>query len=382
MRLRLLIISGVTALIGLLGLAQLAGAAYIRTANNLTTSQNTINDTVYVAGRTIDIDSEVFGDVFCAGQNVTVSGTVHGDVICAGQNVTLNGKVDGDIRLAGQTVTINSAIAGNATVGGQSLVLTLAGSIGGDLSTGAGDATLNGKIGRDVLIGGQEVTVNNAIGRNLKAGAENLHLTSRARVGGNVELTSKNNIDRDSGAVVAGKVTRTEPKQETKKNGFNWWWLLYVFVAMLLTALVLALLFPRPLHTASDQAVRRPWVVLLTGFLASLAAPVVILLLTLTVAGIPLAVLAAMVWMVLLFLSGPLAAYYLGRLILRGSTRPLLIMLTGALILLVVYFIPFLGMIVMLFAVWFGLGMLLQEFFRLTPRPAYNLQTANAKNKI
>jgi hypothetical protein len=131
-------------------------------------------------------------------------------------------------------------------------------------------------------------------------------------------------------------------------------------------------LFPRLFQNVTDQAARRPWIALLTGFVASFAVPIIIVLLAVTVIGIPLALFVGLLWLVAEFLSGPLFAYYLGRLILRRSRQPVLIMLVGSILLTILYFIPFLGILAILAAVWFGTGMLLLEVFSRTPRPVYD----------
>lgn len=362
--------------IGLFGFITLASAYSFHSGNNVTLSQKTIYDSVYMAGRTVDINNTVYGDVFCAGQNVNVTGTVHGDVICAGQTVNVTGKVDGDVRLAGQNVTLGANVSGNATIGGQSFTLTSSGKVGGDLTAGSADTTLNGAVGRDAVLGGTTVTVNNTVGRNIKAQADTMKLTANARVGGNIALTSQHALSQDKGAVVTGTVSLTKPSETSKPRhaapfGFGFIWFIYWFVAMLVTAIVLTLLFPRLFHSVTNQAMPRPWKALLIGFLATIAAPIIIVLSAASIIGLPLALLAGLAWLVVLLLSGPAFGYYLGRLILRGTRSPLLFMLVGAAVLVVLYFIPIVGILAVLAAMWIGTGMLLLALFRRTPRPSY-----------
>lgn len=74
----------------------------------------TVDGTLFAAGRTVDIAGTVNGDVFCAGREYAVSGTVNGDVICAAQARRVSGTVEGDVRAAGRAVTIGDGrIAGN-----------------------------------------------------------------------------------------------------------------------------------------------------------------------------------------------------------------------------------------------------------------------------
>lgn len=355
----------------------IASAHTFRTGDNVILAQNQqVNESLFAAGRSVDISSEVNGDIFCAAQTVNISGIVHGDVICAAQTINLTGRVDGDIRLAGQTVTVGATVSGNATIAGQSFTLASTGSIGGDATIGSTDTTFNGPVGRDVAIGGNNVTIASSVGRNVKASAINLHLNSSANITGDVDFTSKNEVDKAAGAVVGGKVSRSEPvKKGTSKNGavfgFQLAWFFYCFLAMLLTAMAIALLFPRLLQVVSDNAMPRPWKALLTGFLAFLAMPFIVLILAITVIGMPLAFMLGMLWLVVILLSGPIFGYYLGRIILKGYHHVLPIMLLGASILLVLYFIPFIGILALLSATWVGSGMLLLEVFNRFQKPSY-----------
>jgi cytoskeletal protein CcmA (bactofilin family) len=366
---------------------KIASAQTFRSGSNITIGQaEQIDSTLFVAGRNIDINSEVFGDVFCAGQTVNINASVHGDIICAAQTINVSGKVDGDVRLAGQTVTVSAQIAGNGTIGGQSFTLNSNGTIDGDLTVGSADATVNGAVGRDIVAGSSNLTISSSVGRNVKGNVNNLNLTSGAKVQGNIDYTSNNDLNRASGAQIEGEVTRTTPKQPAASKrgavfGFGVVWFLYLFFAMLLTAMALALLFPRVLHTITNQAIPKPWKALLTGFLASIAMPFVLLLLAISIIGIPLAFIVGLLWLVVFLLSGPIFGYYLGRLILRDSNNSLLIMLVGASVLLVLYFIPILGFFVLLAASWIGIGMILLEAFKRTPKPQYTIATTNTNNR-
>src|SRR6185369_15950868 len=84
-----------------------ASAQNFRTGNATTVGANeTVNSTLWISGRSIDIAGTVNGDVFCGGQTVTVSGTVRGDLLCAAQTIVISGTVTGDVRSAAQTITL------------------------------------------------------------------------------------------------------------------------------------------------------------------------------------------------------------------------------------------------------------------------------------
>lgn len=386
MRWSKLLLIGILTALPLVGFAGVAHAQSFRTGTNtVVSSSETVDGTLFISGRSVEIAGTVNGDVFVAGQTVTVSGTVTGDVLGAGQTVRVSGRVDGDVRVAGQTVTIGATVGRNLSAAGQAVTVEGGGRVEGDASLAGTDVVINGSVGRDVMLGTNTATLNGRVGRNIQAGTDQLALGNEADIGGDVTYTSKRTVTRSSGAQVAGKVTRSEPagKRESKQaEGFAWAFVLWLLTSMLLLAVVLVLLLPRLFQQATTDAVRNLGWVFLTGFVASLVLPIVIIGLMFTVIGIPLALLMLLVWLVLLMLSGPFAAYLLGYSILRNRTdNAIWYILTGGVILLLVYLIPVLGFLVLLVAHWFGLGMQLWQL-RHVPKPRYHMVEAEATSAL
>ncbi len=100
--------------------------------------------------------------------------------------------------------------------------------------------------------------------------------------------------------------------------------------------------------------------------------PVVIIVLLLTFVGIPLAVFTGLAWMLALMLSAPIAAFYVGSLIMRKERRAPLVMLVGSLVLGLICLVPVLGSIVTVVAAWFGTGNLLLNLKQLYRKPKYS----------
>lgn len=374
--------------VAFLAWGRLASAQSFHTGSNVMVNEATpINKTVFAAGQTVDIDATVYGDVFCAGQTVTVSGTIHGDVICAGQTVTVSGHVYGDVRLAGQSVSLSAVVDGNATIGAQTFKLSSGGSVAGDVTTGSTDTVFDGAVGRNVIAGGETLTFAGKVGGDVTAMATHVQLLSSAKLQGNIEYTSDNKLSQASGATVAGTITQKTPSHHDGRSkhgaifGFGFGWFVYVLLAFAFTATMLSLLFPQLLRSVSEQAITRPWRVLLAGFLSMFVVPVVLFVCAMTVVGIPLAVLGGIAWLLILSLSGLFFAYYIGRLVLRSARHTVLTMLAGVAVVTVAYFIPVLGFLVWLASLWFGTGMLLLELFRRTPRPAYEGATPTSAKK-
>jgi cytoskeletal protein CcmA (bactofilin family) len=360
----------------ILAWVSVAHAQSFRSGNNVTVaSGQVVNSTLFATGQTVDIAGTVNGDVFCAGQSVTVSGRVNGDVICAGQDLTVTGTVTGDVRLAGQQVTLGAAVGGNATIGAETYSQTSNGKVDGDLSVGANQATLNGRVGRDVAAGGTTLIVANVVGRNVQFAGTNVKLASNARVGGSINYTSNNTLQKSNGAIVAGSVTKHAPSSKQEKHvwPFSWLFALYIFVSCLIAALLLVLLFPRMFEHTARTARAHMGKTFLVGLLASIIVPALLMVLLVTIIGIPFALLAGLIWLLLGILATPTAAYLLGHYILSGSRNAILIMLVGAAILFLLYLLPFIGFLVWLLAEWFGLGALLLQSRRVG-MPHYNME--------
>lgn len=364
----------VFALVGLVFLAWggVANALSFHSGNNVLVRQTEkIDHTVFAGGNNVDINAEVYGDVFCAGQTVRISGTIHGDVICAGQTVTITGKVDGDVRLAGQNVVVSANVGGNATIAGQTFMLDSNASIDGDTTVGSSTALFNGSVGRDLLLGSQSANLNSVVGRDIKAGVTDLELGKTAKVKGNINYTSDNQLVKQDGAEIGGTVTQEKPKKDTGAKrislfGFSVFWFLFLIPSLLLVSIVLAFLFPDFMLATTERGLHSFWKPLLTGFLAFCAAPIVFVLLMVSMIGIPLGLIALLAWLVIISLSGPISGLYLGRRLFASIKHPVLSTIFGGLLLLVLYYIPVVGFFALLWAGCFGSGMLLQQIFQHT----------------
>lgn len=382
----LLVLSGLMGLLSL-GAASSVHAQSFRTGDVTNVgSSEVIDSSLYAAGRTVDISAEVQGDLYCAGQNVTVSGKVHGDILCAGQTVQILGEVDGDIRVAGQTVTLQGKVTGSATIAAQSFVQDSKAQIGKDLTLGSSDATLNGFIGRDIVLGGASIHLSGTVGRNITGSVDSFRLENSAIVGGKVDYTSANQLQKSEQAKVAGNITRHEPKDSghSKRGavfGFAIGWFLYCLMAMSLITLVLILLLPRLLRVLTDRALANPWKPLLVGLTTSIIVPIMLVVLLITVIGIPLAIMLGLVWLLICFTSAPVSGYYVGRQVLPRDNNEVLTALVGSALLLVLYFIPFIGFFIFLLAFWLGSGVIVMEFSgRVHPRS--NTHAHKAKSTL
>jgi hypothetical protein len=152
--------------------------------------------------------------------------------------------------------------------------------------------------------------------------------------------------------------------------------LLYALVAFSIIALIAGLLLPRWLQRVTDHLVPSPWKALLVGFVASIAVPIALFFVAITIVGAPLALAGALVWTVMVLATFVYGAFYIGRLVFRDRQHPVVMSLVGGVILIVALQIPWLNILVWLAMVFFGLGAQLLELHR--QRPWHRAPTAIA----
>lgn len=382
MRMKLLgILVALALLVG--GLAGAASAQSFRAADSVSLgADETVDSSAWLTGSTINVAGTVNGDLYCAGQNVTVSGTVNGDVICAGQTITVTGTVNGDVRLAGQTTTIGGTVMGDASAVGQVLLIETKGVVKRDLAFAGQHAGLSGVVGRDMVAAADSITLDSSVGRNVTAQVMQLTLKDTALVGGDVNYTSPQRAAIDEGAQISGKVAYVHKEMNNGEvvSGMIVAYIAFMlFLALILytSALLFSLLFPGLLRRVTDPTLAAPsqaGIALLVGLGATFLMPLVLFVLGLTIVGLPLAIVLAIGWLLIVSVSGAFTAFYLGRLVWHSVGNAVAAMAIGALLLIVLMLLPVIGIFVAMLSLWYGTGAMLMELKRDYGMPKYTLK--------
>ena len=145
-----------------------------------------IDDTVFLGGKTAIVAGVVDGDVFAAAERVEVTGTVHGNVLAAGQSVTISGEVDGNVHAAGKNVEVDSKVGGTGFLAGQNVLLTE----GGELARGgffAGESVRSkGRVGRGLHFAAETLELSGSVERNVRGYGSVVAVSSTGSVGGDL----------------------------------------------------------------------------------------------------------------------------------------------------------------------------------------------------
>lgn len=289
-------------------------------------------------GETVD------GDLTAFAGTVVVQGTVDGDLEAFGGDVLIEGEVAGDV----------DAFAGNVRV---------AGDVGGEVSAAAGTVV----VGQDATVGalsaaGGNVAIEGTVAGDAEAAAGSVTLGSGAVVEG--DLAYGGELNRHPDAEVAGTVTQEATAAPTPLGEVPtpppWLGPLYWLVVNLVLGAVLLAILPRFSERVALTARAEPAKSGGVGLLALVGIPIALVLIAITIVGVPLSIAGGFLFALLLWIASVYGRFAVGTwlLSLADVTNRWAALVVGLLAVLLVGLIPFLGGLVELLVLIVGLGAL------------------------
>ena len=306
------------------------------------------------------------GDLFIAGETVVMEGTVNGDLIVAGRTIMVNGIVNGSIIAAAETISINGETTRAVRIAGNNLIVN--GKIGRYLLLAGRDFKMDSdaEVGGDVIFGTSSAYLDGLIKGDVKSGNEYLTISSTANILGKLVYASRREANIESGAQIGGTLTRLTPQPEQEiSSGFNLWWLIISFFMILVVGIVLILIAPEPLKRGADTIRKHPWASLGWGTVLLIVTPISALIVGVTIIGIPLGLISLILYGIAIYITQIIIGLFIGKWIIgsfgKVETRAAMIgaLALGLAIFRLARLVPYLGFIMGLAAILFGLGALL-----------------------
>lgn len=307
------------------------------------------------------------------------------DVFSVARDLTIDRKVEGTLSAAGEVVivTSNAEVKGDAWIAARRAAVE--GEIEGDLSIRAQEALVNGEVKGDVTFYGLDLT----LGPDADIrGSVTYYSPSTARIDRNAKVAGEINghdiaTARDRGT--AATPVRPDVRERWRDRHIEEQWQgprlaapgyhMSAGGAVFFGVIALLIVFLAPITTLRmrDALVGQPLPAIGLGLLWLIGLPVVIVLVAITIVGLPLAFVMLMLWPLgMIFgLAATIAALaeYLasriGEMGRGGLGRVVGVVLASAVIWLAIS-IPVLGALVWLLVVAGGIG-LLYLGFRRTP---------------
>ncbi len=316
-----------------------------------------VKGSLVAAASSVVIDGTITGDLYCVGQTIIVRGTVAGDVLCVGQSLDVSGTVGGNIRSIGQLLTISAPVKRNVVVAGQTITVLPEAAVTGEL-----------------MAAGQTIRLNNFIGGDVNAAAESVLLGEKTHIAGNFTYTSPTAASEATGAAITGKVSHIVPKKEELRperiqmpKAKPWQTRAAGSVIFYCIVGALVVLFAKDkLTRIKEQMLARPWFDGLVGFLTMILAPIAIMMVAITIIGIPVAIILGIIFAVMIVLSRVYVAVIVGDKMLGaiGKTKSglFLQMIIGVISIELLAAVPVIGLLVTSIATLWALGGIIMNF--------------------
>ncbi|MCL5986293.1 MAG: hypothetical protein M1371_06975 [Actinobacteria bacterium] len=350
-------------------------------------TEETIDDDLYVVGGTIQVNGVVNGDLVAAGQNISVAGDIRDDGIVAGGQLNIGGRIGQSVRAAGGFLTVTSQVGKDIIVAGGIINVNPGGEVAGKTLATGGQITLNGKFNGDVNVSGGQVTLKGEYLGDVKIESDDITIGPGTRISGDLTYTSANKAKIDESTQITGKVEQIVPERakaaEAGRAGaaaitatsvasmILWAFIrkLVMFAMAFVVSLIFVYGFPKRTKMAMEIFVKSPWKSLGIGFLTLIVIPIGSIILMLTVVGLPIGLFALAVYPFMLYVTKIIVGISIGDLILNSKRskplHPLLSVLVGLAILFVLWLIPVFSFVVTILVWSFGLGALILTKFSI-----------------
>lgn len=306
-----------------------------------------------VGGTVVVGQNQTVDSVQAVAGSVVIRGVVTGDVEVAAGSLVITGDVEGDVSGAAGSVDIRGRVAGDVNVGTGSLTIAEGAVVGGQLSAGVGSALLAGTVRGDASIGGGDI-----------------RLLPTATFGGDVRYDGDLT---DRGATIEGQLVRDRslsgatfaPGQAVWETFFD----IYGFLVTLVVGAVLLLVFPGGSRRLARGIEAKPLQRGLYGLIALIGIPILLVLVAITIIGIPIALMGALLFALTAWLGSVYGRYAVGEWLLGYADieNRWVALLVGVAGVALVGLVPVLGAIVKFVVLLLGLGALAalgREYYR------------------
>ncbi|NEX14130.1 MAG: hypothetical protein C1941_05495 [Prosthecochloris sp.] len=293
-----------------------------------------------------------------SGINVTVTEdeTISEELGIAGIHVEIRGTAEKELKIFAIKAKINGDVYKPVMVVAADAELD--GTFGENFTCYAANAELSGTFNGDVTVKAARITLDPAtvIMGNFNYSAASIQGLDKASISGTVSETPLDDADQEWN-------TWREDIGEVAAAAAVAGWILSL-AAIIVTGFILRSLFPQQIETAVTTISASPWAAVGIGFVVFVATPPAIAITLATLVGIPLGLIAGMLFLIALFISQIFSGLWLGRKITgrfrNDETAPSFFwpFTLGILLIWLVGLIPFIGWLVGFIFTLLGLGAL------------------------
>jgi cytoskeletal protein CcmA (bactofilin family) len=328
----------------------------------------TVDDTLIITARDVTVHGNVNGNLLIAGKDVEVTGRVSGNLVALAEDIQVSGNIDGMIVAAGDSLELSEAIiSSDLWLAGDTIDVDADTDIGGNLTSASSSLDFAGKVGRDLIAAAERVSVSGSVTQDLRAAAKYLDIADAAIVGGNIiyRTDDAEDLSLSTDSTEQGTVDHEEKSEDIDlgvprdAQDFYLWGLLW-FVASFIVGWLALTVFPT-LGTLQLGAGKDALKTTGMGFLVLVSVPVMVIVVGITIVGLPLSFIVLASWLVAWYLAKIVLAHLIGRSIFASRDNDpshAASLFVGLAIITVAVNLPLIGSTLNLVATAVGLGLL------------------------
>lgn len=244
------------------------GSAFIA-GSNLYVEDAKIGSSLFIAGQNVVIDADIKNNIWAAGNGITVKeGTSVKAIHAAGNVISVDGEYE-SVYLAGDSITFSGVCSGDVTIEGENVTVS-------------DDAVIDGVL-KVIAPEDPKYSDNEKIGEYVFEQAKEEGEDSNSGIEGVAGAAAK----AGAGALILAKVGKC----------------FKLLIKYAVLALILAIVFKNNLNESYEMATKKPGAFWGFGALALICGPLIMIILCITVVGLPIAGLSLAFYMLALFVA-------------------------------------------------------------------------------
>lgn len=315
-----------------------------------------VNAKQFIAKEKINLSEQQDYSVFAAGSEVNISSFIDGASFVAGEDVNLSSSQD-VMFVAGEEIKINDAYTKDAFLAGTDIEIN--NSQIRDLYAFAEEIELNSNISHNAYLAGTKVVISSEIMGNLNIAAEEIVITDTAVIHGTLNypeyayanISNEAKIEREKTYKADPETTAISVKTQIENFVSS-------YLSITVIALLLVWLFKKQFKALEKEEFTVKNIAKKTalGFAALIVIPIAAIILMFTIIGMPLSIIALLLYGILIYLSIIPSGYLVAHKILGDKIKnEYAIIAIGILAIKLLEFIPFVGGFVVFISLCFGL---------------------------
>ena len=346
----------------MLALLLVAGFAAAQDTTVSDTGTRRSLDNMFASGGDVRVAGAEVKDLFAAGGTVTLDAHVRESAHMAGRQIRVNGAIGENLYAAGYDVALQARVGEDMIAAGYHVEVGPNGSVARDLLARGRTIAVRGPVAGDVSLSGDTVEIAAPISGSAEIRAREIRFGEGARIDGTLSYSTGAPVTVPPSVIAPERVTadiESGPSGTFTSSAL----MILSSLVMLGLAALFAYVFRDRLAGTRAVIASRPWGDLLFGIIATSALFGSIVVLTMSLIGIPLIPLVVALIPFVIFAGYLTTAHAIGAVVIRRARllpgnfwSAFGAIVLGAIVLALAMAIPLVGWVIAVLAVVVGVG--------------------------